>query len=62
MSDILHLYDGFCCQVWPLLVGVAPRPCGKCGQVPVGIPNTTRTVQYDPSNEPRIVATLKEES
>lgn len=61
MTETLRVFDAMCCRVWPLLFGVAPRRCGICGAVPVGIPGTSRTVVYDPSNEPKLVATVKRE-
>lgn len=59
----LVVYDAFCCRVWPLIVGVTPRACGICGQVPVGIPGTNRTVTVPRrSPDPVVVAVIPKET
>lgn len=64
MSDlVLTVYDGECCRRCPLLLGVEPGPCGLCGEIPVPIPGTTRTViaPATTSREPVLVATITKE-
>lgn len=59
MTETLRIFDAMCCTRWPLLFGVAPRRCGLCGEVPVGIRGTSRTVTYEPTQHaPKLVATI----
>lgn len=46
LDDDEHLYliTGRCCTDWPLLLGIPPRRCGLCGERPVLLPGTERTV------------------
>jgi len=59
MSTHLYLITGQCCTQWPLIIGVRPGKCGKCGERPQIIPGTERVVPYEPAG-PRLVAQQEE--
>lgn len=55
----IQVYDAMCCTKYPMMVGFPGRRCGKCGEVPVGIPNTRRTIVVENSQHPpKLVATV----